>query len=133
MFEFHGWIVLRYHTHDTNETLQDKAYSAFNTFLKDVDTEGISNIKRRNGLDSWTISGLHNHRSNYVLEIYRWVSENLPGSYGLLYLHDDEDAEDYNKFVIWKLAHGILTCESDNFLSPYIPVVEDEYDPERND
>ncbi|NOU92934.1 hypothetical protein GC093_06755 [Paenibacillus sp. LMG 31456] len=77
MFEFHGWIVLRYHTHDTNEYLQDQAYSRFINYLKDIDTEELSNIKRRNGQDSWTISGLHNHFSNYVLEIYKWVSENL--------------------------------------------------------
>lgn len=133
MFEFHGWIVLRYHTQDINETLQDKAYSKFIDYLKDVDTEKLSNIKRRNGLDSWTITGLHNHRSNYVLDIYMWVSENLPGSYGLLYVHDDEDAEDNNKFVVWRLARGILTRESDTFLSPYVPVVEDEYDSERAD
>ncbi|GBG10436.1 MULTISPECIES: Imm7 family immunity protein [Paenibacillus] len=133
MFEFHGWVVLRYHTHDTNETFQDKSYSDFINYLKDVDTEGLSNITRRNGLDSWTITGLHNHRSNYVLDIFRWVSENIPGSYGLLYVHDDEDAEDNNRFVVWKLARGILTHESDNLLSPYIPVVEDEYNPERAD
>ncbi|RKN84344.1 Imm7 family immunity protein [Paenibacillus ginsengarvi] len=133
MFEFYGWIVLRYHTHDTNEFLQDQAYNRFINYLKDIDTEELSNIRRRNGQDSWTISGLHNHFSNYVLEIYNWVSGNLPGSYGLLYTHDDEDDEDNNKFVVWKLARGKLTRETDSFLSPYIPVVEDEYDPDRND
>ncbi|MDQ6420473.1 Imm7 family immunity protein [Paenibacillus sp. LHD-117] len=133
MFEFHGWIVLRYHTHDTNEILQDKAYNKFINYLKVADTEGISTVKRRNGLNSWVINGLHNHRSDYVLEMYKWVSENLPGSYGLLYIHDDEDVRDHNKFVVWKLARGALTCEKDSLLSPYIPVVEDEYDPKRND
>lgn len=68
-----------------------------------------------------------------MIEIFRWVSENLPGSYGLLYVHDDEDAEDNNRFVVWKLVRGILTRESDTFLSPFIPVVEDEYDPEKAD
>ncbi|NOU92933.1 hypothetical protein GC093_06750 [Paenibacillus sp. LMG 31456] len=57
----------------------------------------------------------------------------LAGSYGLLYTQDDEDVEDNNKFVVWKLTRGILTREKDSFLSPYIPVVEDEYDPDRND
>ncbi|CAN7742779.1 Imm7 family immunity protein [Paenibacillus sp. LjRoot56] len=133
MFEFHGWIVLRYHTHDTSEVLQDEAYSKFMNYLKVVDTEGLSNIKRRNGLDSWVISGLHNHFSSYVLGIYEWVSENLPGSYGLLYIHDDEDVEDYNKFIVWKLTRGIISRETDSLLSPYIPVVEDEYDPNKID
>lgn len=33
-----------------------------------------------------------------------------------------------NNFVVWKLARGKLTREKDNFLSPYIPIDEDEYD-----
>ncbi|WP_443147045.1 hypothetical protein [Paenibacillus sp. HWE-109] len=61
--------------------MQDRAYSNLINYLKVVDTEGLSSIKRRNGLDSWTISGLHNHSSSYVLEIYKWVSENPPGSW----------------------------------------------------
>ncbi|WP_235548911.1 Imm7 family immunity protein [Paenibacillus sp. Soil522] len=32
------------------------------------------------------------------------------------------------EFVVWKLARGALTRETDSFLSPYIPVVEDEYE-----
>lgn len=38
MFEFHGWIVLRYHTHDTNEFLQNQAYNKFVNYLKEIDT-----------------------------------------------------------------------------------------------
>ncbi|WP_373863932.1 Imm7 family immunity protein [Paenibacillus agaridevorans] len=34
---------------------------------------------------------------------------------GYLYVHDDEDAENSNKFVVWRLARGILTRESDLF------------------
>ncbi|MGG1516177.1 Imm7 family immunity protein [Paenibacillus oryzisoli] len=137
MYEFHGWIVLRYHTHDTNELLEDEAYNNFLNYLEEVDGEKISSVRRRNGLHSWTISGLHNHYSKYVLDIYKWVSKNLPGSYGLLFVQNDEDfngADDNsNNFVVWKLARGKLTQEKDNYLSPYIPVVEDEYDPSRND
>jgi len=47
MFEFHGWIVLRYHAHDTNDILQDKAYSAFNSYLKDVDNRRIIKYKTK--------------------------------------------------------------------------------------
>jgi hypothetical protein len=137
MYEFHGWIVLRYHTHDTNELLQDEACNKFTKYLEEVDVGNIPSIQRRNGLDTWAISGLHNHFSNYVLEIFRWVAENLPGSYGLLYVHDDEDIQDEednsNTIVVWKISRGKLTQEKDNYLSPCIPVIEDEYDPSRND
>ncbi|SFT13442.1 Imm7 family immunity protein [Paenibacillus sp. BC26] len=131
MYEHHGWIVLRYHTQDTNEFLQGESYSKFKKYLEEVDVGKLSNVKRQNGQDSWTISGLDKHYSDHVLDIFNWVAENLPGSYGLLYVHDDEDFEfedKSNAFVVWKLARGKLTQEKDHFLSPYIPIVEDEYD-----
>ncbi|NOU98798.1 hypothetical protein GC097_02025 [Paenibacillus sp. LMG 31457] len=55
MYEFHGWIVLRYHTHDTNELLEDEAYNKFMKYIEEVDSEKISSLRRRNGLNSWTI------------------------------------------------------------------------------
>lgn len=43
----------------------------------------------------------------------------MPGSYGLLYIHDDEDDKDEidhsNEFVVWKLARGHLNQEKDPF------------------
>ncbi|GIO83997.1 hypothetical protein J25TS5_09290 [Paenibacillus faecis] len=90
-------------------------------------------IKRYNGQDSILISGLHNHKSSYVVEIFKWIAEHTVGSYGLLYTRDDEDPVDENRFVVWKLARGELRKETDPFLSPCIPKIEDEFDPTRND
>lgn len=33
MYEFHGWAVLNYHTHDTNESLQDELMNHFAEML----------------------------------------------------------------------------------------------------
>ncbi|WP_255297566.1 Imm7 family immunity protein [Leptospira kirschneri] len=45
------------------------------------------------------------------------------GSYGLLYIHDEEDDKNEidhsNEFVVWKLARGHLNQEKDPFLSPF--------------
>ncbi len=73
--------------------------------------------------------GLRNHRFDPVIDIFRWIAENLPDSYGLLYVHDDEDhrvsePESDNCFRAWRLARGRLSEKDDPFLSPYIPTVE---------
>jgi len=135
MYEFHGWAVLRYHTHDTNEQLQEEALLQFEQYIEETDRMNLSIIKRYNGQDSFLITGLHNHYAAYVLEIFEWIATYLPGAYGLLYVHDDEAGDDINEnqFVVWKLARGKLEKAKDPFLSPYIPVVEDSYDPSRDD
>ena len=68
--------------------------------------------------------GLRNHRYEPVIGLFRWVAQNLPDSYGLLYLHDDEKENAGNEFRVWKLALGTMAEENDPFLSPYIPTVE---------
>jgi len=133
VYEFHGWAVLRYHTHDTDIRLQDKAFNDFKQYINDADPMKNSIIKRHNGLDSFLISGLHNHKSEYIIEIFKWIAKNISGSYGLLYIHDDEDLENDNKFIVWKLARGEVKKTNDLFLSPYVPTVEDEYDHTSND
>lgn len=138
MYEFYGWISLKYNTHDTKLELQDEAISQFSKYISslEIDKE-IYVMNRKNGIDSFMISGLHNHTSDYCLEIFKWVSQNLPGSYGLLFIHNDEDAwrgiDNTNKFIVWKLARGVLSKEDDPFLSPCIPKIEDEFDPLRDD
>ena len=47
------------------------------------------------------------------------------GSYGLLYVMNDEAKIENNSFVIYKLARGRIERVVDNLLSPFIPTVED--------
>ncbi|WP_207383576.1 Imm7 family immunity protein [Paenibacillus solani] len=63
----------------------------FTKYIAEIGNMKLSMLKRYNGQDSFLISGLHNHKSEYVINIFKWIAINLPGSYGLLYIHDDED------------------------------------------
>lgn len=132
MFEFNGWTVLRHHTHDDNTDLQESKINALKAYLKKIDTENVTVLKSRNGLDSLLISGLHNHYQSYVIDIYHWIANHMPGSYGLLYIHDDEDKnekfDNSNNFSVWKLTRGTLARVEDLYLSPCIPTIEDEFD-----
>lgn len=137
MFEFHGWAVLRASTSDDDEQpdldllKQFRAEVARLASASDArppcsDFVHTSDVVW-NGMTSFTVSGLLNHRREYVLQLFRWLAERGPGSYGLLYIWDDE-SEHPDVFRVWRLARGTLTEEADPFLSPPIPTLEDACD-----
>ena len=62
-----------------------------------------------------------------LIAFFETVGKIAEGSYGLLYLHNDEDQEKYNNFVVHRLARGTVEIYPDTLLSPVIPNVEDEW------
>ncbi len=132
-FEFHGWATIRYHTHDTNFDLQDECWAKVENHISFLPVPEMVQLRRYNGCDSLHIAGQHNHRSEYVIELFKWIGQVAPGSYGILYILDLEDDKHENEFRVWKLSRGLLTENEDPFLSPYVPTVEDEYDKTRED
>lgn len=47
------------------------------------------------------------------------------GSYGLIYLYDDEAAGRENQFQVFSLSRGSVKEFSDFYLSPIVPTIED--------
>ena len=130
MFEFHGWASIQHHTKEVDSYQQERCWLALIEHVKALSvTRELIHLQRYNGCDSLHVAGQHNHRSDYVFELFHWVAENAPGSYGILYIRDDEDFNrdgDYsNCFRVWKLCRGQLVEQPDPFLSPAIPTVED--------
>jgi hypothetical protein len=73
-----------------------------------------------------------NHRSSSLWELMDWIAENGPGSYGLIYVWDDEDnghgrevrIQDHsNEFRVWRILNGKVEEFADPFLSPIVPVI----------
>lgn len=139
MFEFHGWATIRVpdpdldvdHRHELErvavERLREAIRAADDQFsLFDVRMTG-------NELIVLYAHGLRNHRYKKVVELFRWVAKELPESYGLLYVHDDEVEGRENEFRTWRLARGELREMSDPFLSPRIPTLEDAWHGEPDD
>ena len=93
------------------------------------------NFRRHMNNDSGILlmSSSRNHRGKQptILEVLFWLAENGPGSYGLVYLHDDADTgvsakqegrPDYsNVFRVWRLLAGRVEELDDPFLSPIMP------------
>src|SRR5262249_59694230 len=88
----------------------------------------ILGLRAVNGEYFLWAGGFTNHFSadvQEVIDLYSFVATIAPGSYGLLYIHDDEDkGGEYNEFQVWRLARGSVTKQRDVYLSPYDPTVE---------
>jgi hypothetical protein len=76
-----------------------------------------------------------NHRSSPLWAMLGWIAEHGPGSYGLFYVHDDEDAaglrygrdipEDYNNvFRVHRVMNGRVDELADPFFGPIVPSLE---------
>ena len=126
MVELHFWITIREHWLLDDENISDKI-RLINQKIKDNRLSDIK-IKVKNGEYYLEHTLFTNHFSQEVretLELFYKISEIAPGSYGLLYIHNDEDKKNYNSFCVYKAAKGKVTKLEDVYLSPYIPIVEE--------
>jgi hypothetical protein len=136
MFEFYGWAKLRSDTYESTDEAMALLFAGVQSHLQQLRQDGIvAHVDV--GVDHFRVflvAGLRNHLYRPVFDLFEWIAENGPGSYGLLYVWDDEDTHvaDYSEvFRVWRLARGELQEMDDPFLSPTIPTIEDPYDPER--
>ena len=127
MVEVHGWITIR----ETYEAIDEEN---FDEILKRINVE-IENlnycspkIKRINGECFIEMLACTNHLSSDVMELISFfdvVGKISKGSYGLLYMHNDEDKDNYNFFVVHRLARGKVEIYRDSVLAPIVPIIED--------
>ena len=95
MFEFHGWAVLRMTYTSDDDAEEGEIGTVQNRLTQEIAATEVANHFHFhdgfNGMASLTVFGLRNHRRKEVIDIFDWLAENAPGSYGLLYVRDDED------------------------------------------
>jgi hypothetical protein len=136
VFEVHGWASVTSSTYEIDGEADAKLVRLLQERIEGVRVRGLVTVHLDVGLNgdlnALSISGFRNHRYDLVIELFQWLAKNAPGSYGLLYVHDDEDfrrgADYQNVFRVWRLARGTLQEMDDPFLSPRIPVTEDPFD-----
>jgi len=123
----HGWITIR-ETYEVTD--EDNLQTIVDEINRDLDDLECSELKPKwmNGECCFQCSLYTNHwggSNQDILNIYCLIAKKAIGSYGLLYVHDDESKDDCNNFVVYKLARGKVDRIADTLLSPYIPTVED--------
>ncbi len=134
MYEYHGWITLRV-TPGEVDNEEEKLWE-INKYAKNIidnfaDKHGFAGLNVVNGEHLAWFSGCTNHSSptsETLLEIFRLIGNQAPGSYGLLYIWDDEATHELNnEFQVWRLVRGKFELLKDCFLSPCIPTIEDPF------
>ena len=130
MFEFHSWVTIQ---EGWCESQDDETLLAAN--VKEirseaerllVDTFGCSaDVAVANGLHRPTIHGFRNHAQSWVLELFRRTGQIARGSYGVLYIRDDEDPDHSNEFQVWVMVRGEVEKKEDALLSPCLPKLEE--------
>ncbi|EJO71291.1 Imm7 family immunity protein [Leptospira kirschneri] len=63
------------------ETLEEVSLQKLLQWLSDRKVQDFVNIQRSNGQICLTMSGLFNHRSALIIDIFKKISDIMPGSY----------------------------------------------------
>ena len=136
MIELHGWITIREH-YKQYEAEEENIDIIVNYIKKELDKQLNKQlwfkpqIKVLNGEYYMEFALFANHKNSEleeVFQLYKIVGQAAKGSYGLLYLHDDEaNSGRQNEFQVFVLAKGEVKQCNDPFLSPFIPIVEEEW------
>jgi hypothetical protein len=150
MLRGYGWCLLRARRPDRIEALEpdpdrgdlladeadQRLWAAFRVWMDENESGWIQwhlteYFNNDHGVLTFHIS--RNHTATEVWEMLSWIAEHGPGSYGLFFVHDDEDDGVYrrstgvdrsNVFRVHRLLHGVLTEMDDPFLGQVYPRLE---------
>jgi immunity protein 7 of polymorphic toxin system len=96
VFEWHGWatIVASPGTEDS-ETAEARQRDAEDWVARVIaGAAGVANetldLRRANGRVHVWLAGSHNHRDETVIDLFRSIAKAAPGSYGVMYVLDDD-------------------------------------------
>ncbi|GIP45721.1 hypothetical protein J45TS6_41800 [Paenibacillus sp. J45TS6] len=131
MYQYHGWAVILESTGDevSNEK-EIKIVEAIKKYIEDLQLNvDVLDMKAVNGQYHLWMTGLWNREPSLKfspVEIMKNIGIIAPGSYGMLYVFNDEHPKHFNEFRVYALARGNVEEKGDPFLSPLIPVVTDD-------
>ena len=131
MVELHGWALIREsYTVDNEDANLAQIVEELRREINRIDADDrLIGVNYSNSEACLIATRCTNHFSEdiaEVIELFETVARIAPGSYGLLYIRNDEDiARHNNAFRAYVLSRGSLRLQQDPFLSPCIPMIED--------
>ena len=129
MVELHGWLSIC-ETFEDEDLLPQAELEIIKQKIKDIILKNSCGIelKYMNGFPFVNTLFCSSHRTKEVddiIQTYKSISEIATGSYGIIYVRDDEDEVHYNEFQSYIFKKGRCTYRVDTDFSPCIPVIED--------
>lgn len=129
MVELHGWLTI-VDTYADEDLLPEEELKEIQQKVKMILEQNSCGLKIQyaNGTPYLNTLFSANHRTVEVDEIiktYRMISETAQGSYGVIYIWDDEDKNYDNDFQVYLFKRGKWEHKIDADFSPCIPALED--------
>lgn len=130
MIELHGWLAIG-ETYKDEDLFPQSEIDRINKTVKDIILNCDYKITLQYSNGCTYINTLHcsNHRTpkvDTIIKAYKHISEVATGSYGMIYLKDDEDKDHYNDFQVYVFKKGKCIQRDDIDFSPCIPTIEYE-------
>ena len=128
MVELHGWLSIS-ETYGDEDLVPEKCLKKIRSQVKqilDCAEHGMA-LHNMNGIPYVNASFSSNHRTKEVdeiVEVYKEISKIATGSYGVIYLRDDEDKEHGNDFLRITFRKGQCNVKVDEDFSPCNPKIE---------
>ncbi|MGR6542094.1 Imm7 family immunity protein [Paenibacillus tundrae] len=131
MYQYHGWaVILESTSDDTSDEREINTLNRVKKYIEDLQPNvDVLDIKAINGQFHLWMTGLWNREPSSKfspVELMKTIGVMAPGSYGMLYVFNDEHPKHFNEFHVYVLARGNVVEKSDPFLSPFIPTVADD-------
>ena len=136
MVELHGWLKVCECCGDEDK-LSDDELCAVRRAVEDIINRQDCGVLMKHANGEAYLEVLHcaNHKTAQVDEIigvFSEVEKAADGSYGVIYLRDDEDRAHQNEFQVFIFKRGQCIRQKDKLLSPCIPEIEDSLIPDEN-
>ena len=128
VFEWHGWATIVASPGAEDDAAAEANQRAAEARVARViaGAAGVANetldLRSANGSVHLWLAGSHNHRDETVTALFRSIAKAAPGSYGVMYVLDDDLSYTWERLV---MRRGTVSREVDTSLSPHIGVVED--------
>ena len=132
VFEWHGWATIVASPGTEDDTAAEAHQRAAEARVARIiaGAAGVANetldLRSANGSVHIWLAGSHNHRDETVTDLFRSIAKAAPGSYGVMYVLDDDVSYTWERLV---MRRGTVSRELDTSLSPHIGIVEDPRSP----
>lgn len=123
MIELHGWVTIKesYKVEDENENIRlivRKIEERISYLSWDIN---LIDLRYCNGSPNLSIALFANRVNKEVEDIFellKFICKEAKGSYGMIYMYDDESYETPDEFRVYVVCKGKICEKEDKYLSP---------------